>query len=50
MEEQLKIDFDKVVKNLKLNDESIRFKKKVLMNLLKMDFPIKEKKNGNSLI
>ena len=30
MEEQLKIDFDKVVKGLKLSDENIKFRKKSL--------------------
>jgi Fe-S cluster assembly protein SufD len=42
MEEQLKIDFDKVVKNLKLNDESIRFKKKSLDEFIKNGFPNKK--------
>ena len=41
MEEQLKIDFDKVVKNLKLTDESIRFRKKSLDEFIKNGFPNK---------
>ena len=50
MEERLKTDFDKVIKNLKLSNENIELRKKILTNLLKVDFQIKEKKSGNFLI
>jgi len=43
MEEQLKIDFDKVVKNLKLSDENIRLRKKDLNKFIKNGFPNKKK-------
>ena len=43
MEEQLKTDFDKVVKNLKLSDENIRLRKKDLNKFIKNGFPNKKK-------
>ncbi|MDB4846098.1 Fe-S cluster assembly protein SufD [Candidatus Pelagibacter sp.] len=43
MEEQLKIDFDKVVKGLKLSDENIKFRKKSLDKFIKNGFPNKRK-------
>ena len=43
MEEQLKTDFDKVVKNLKLSDENIRLRKKYLNKFIKDGFPNKKK-------
>jgi len=43
MEEQLKTDIDKVVKNLKLSDENIRLRKKDLNKFIKNGFPNKKK-------
>jgi Fe-S cluster assembly protein SufD len=41
MEEQLKIDFDKVLKSLKLSEENIKFRKKNLNEFIKSGFPNK---------
>ena len=38
MEEQFKIDFNKVIKNLKPSKKDIELRKKILVNLLKMVF------------
>ena len=43
MEEQLKIDFDKALKTLKLSEESIKFRKKNLNEFIKNGFPNKRK-------
>ena len=43
MEEQLKIDFDKVIKGLKLSDENIKFRRKNLNEFIKSGFPNKRK-------
>ena len=43
MEEQLKIDFDKVIKGLKLSDENIKFRRKNLDEFIKSGFPNKRK-------
>ena len=43
MEERLKIDFDKVIKSLKLSDDNIRLRKKNLNEFIKDGFPNKRK-------
>ena len=43
MEEQLKIDFDKIVKGLKLSDENVKFRRKNLDEFIKSGFPNKRK-------
>jgi len=43
MEEQLKTDFDKVVKSLKLSEENIKLRKKNLNEFIKNGFPNKRK-------
>ena len=43
MEEQLKTDFDKIVKSLKLSEENIKFRKKNLNEFIKNGFPNKRK-------
>ena len=43
MEEQLKIDFDKIIKGLKLSDENIKFRRKNLDEFIKSGFPNKRK-------
>ena len=50
MEEQLKSDFDKVIKSLELSNENIESRKKNLNEFIKNGFPNKKKKNGNFLI
>lgn len=47
MEEQLKIDFEKLLENSNFSKKNIEIKKKILLILLKKDFQIKEKKIGN---
>tara|TARA_B100001142_G_scaffold208601_1_gene206744 strand:- start:4846 stop:6093 length:1248 start_codon:yes stop_codon:yes gene_type:complete len=43
MEEQLKLDFDKIIKSLKLSDQNIELRKKNLNNFIKNGFPNKRK-------
>jgi Fe-S cluster assembly protein SufD len=43
MEEQLKLDFDKIIKSLKLSDENIILRKKNLNEFIKSGFPNKRK-------
>ena len=42
MEEQLKIDFDQVIKKLKPSKQEIELREKILIDLLKMVFLINE--------
>ena len=41
MEDQLKNDFDKIIKDLKLTEKNIKLRKKILKNFIKYGFPNK---------
>ena len=45
MEEQLRADFDRVVKSLKLSDKNIELRKKNLNEFIKNGFPNKRKED-----
>ncbi len=50
MTNQIKTDFDKVIKNLKPSKENINLRKKSLNKFINLGFPKKKKKIGNFLI
>jgi len=47
MEEQLKIDFEKLIENSNFSKKNVEIKEKILIILLKKVFRIKERKIGS---
>ena len=47
MKEQLKTDFEKILKKSNFSEKDIEFKKKILIDLLKVVFQVENLKIGN---
>ena len=47
MNEQLQLDFDKIIKTLKISEKEIQLKKSFLKKFIKTVFQIENKKTGS---